>query len=418
MEYGLLGEKLPHSFSKEIHRQFGDYTYQLFEVEKENLDQFMTDRAFKGINVTMPYKQAVIPYLHSISPGAEKIGAVNTIVNKNGELYGYNTDYDGLKGLIQKNNIDLNDKKVLILGTGGTSKTAYAVAEDLNAGLILKVSRKETPHTITYESAYAKHCDADVIINTTPVGMFPELQPMPINLEPFTKLSAVVDVIYNPLRTSLVLAAQKKGITATGGMYMLIKQGAAASEHFFSSEIAAEKTEAAYRNLIRQKQNIVLTGMPSCGKTTVGTELSKRLNCPFYDTDLLIEKQIGTTISEFFKTHSEQEFREIESKIIEKLSTCSGSVIATGGGAVLREKNIINLKRNGKIFFIDRPLETLIPTDDRPLSANTDDLKRRYNERYSVYKETADVVIPSEYAADGCLLTADKILQFIYLHDA
>ena len=242
MEYGLIGEKLGHSYSKDIHNWIGNYEYEIKEIAKENLNSFMTEKNFKAINVTIPYKQDVIPFLDSIDEHAKKIGAVNTIVNKNGKLFGYNTDFIGLRTLIVNAGANLEGKKVLILGTGGTSKTATEVAASLNAGQVLIVSRREGENCITYDDAVKNHNDAQIIINTTPCGMFPKANDMPIDLQPFEKLEAVFDAIYNPLRSNLVLAAEKKGLIAKGGLFMLVQQAIAAAEFFFESKIENTNT--------------------------------------------------------------------------------------------------------------------------------------------------------------------------------
>ena len=306
MEYGLIGAKLGHSFSKEIHAQIGKYDYELKEIVSTDLPAFLKQKDFKGINVTIPYKQTVIPYLSSIDDAAKEIGAVNTIVNKNGQLFGYNTDFIGLKRLILSQGFDFTGKKVLILGTGGTSKTANAVAKALGAKNILTVSRNpgstnkkdddvatpSQPSTISYEQAGTSHTDCSFIINTTPCGMFPNTNDSPIDLTPFKKLEGVIDVIYNPIRTKLVLQAQELGIKACGGLYMLVQQAIAASEYFFDTSYPAEITDKIYKNILKQKQNIVLVGMPGCGKSTIGKKLAEALNRTLYDTDELItEKQ-------------------------------------------------------------------------------------------------------------------------------
>lgn len=408
MEYGLIGEKLPHSFSKEIHAQLGSYDYRICEIAPDELDGFMKKRDFKGINVTIPYKQAVIPYLDSISDEAKAIGAVNTVVNKEGKLYGYNTDFAGLKGLICRSKMDISGKKVLILGSGGTSKTAYAVAKALGASEILKVSRSPKENEISYDDAYSLHSDAKVLINTTPVGMFPKNDSCPIDISKLENLLYVVDAIYNPLRTRFVLRAEEKGIRATGGLYMLLYQAAKAAELFLDEAISEEKCERAYLNINDMKENIVLTGMPSCGKSTVGKILSEKLKMEFYDSDDIIEEQINMTIAEYFEKYGEQSFRDVESQVISSLSQKTGCIISTGGGAILRRENVLNLKGNGKIYFIDRPLDMLLATKSRPLSSDREALEKRFNERYNIYVGTADVQIKSETTAEDA---ADKIIK-------
>ncbi|MBQ6718257.1 MAG: AAA family ATPase [Clostridia bacterium] len=401
MEYGCIGEKLTHSFSKEIHNLLFDYDYEIREIPKGELQAFMTKRDFKAINVTIPYKQDVIPFLDEISDTAKQIGAVNTIVNRGGRLYGYNTDFSGLIALIKLNGITLEGKKVLILGSGGTSKTAVAVAEYLGALSVKRVSRTAKEDCITYEEAYKNFAVAEVIINTTPCGMYPNIIGEPINLDGFPKTEAVVDAIYNPLCSNLVVKAKKKGIKATGGLYMLVSQAAFAAELFIDTKVSEDKVYDVYKKIEQSKRNIVLTGMPSSGKSTVGKQLANELGMQFIDTDKEIEKSEGKTIPEIFTEVGESGFRDIEARIITTVSAKQNCVISTGGGAILREQNITALKGNGTIFFIDRPLEKLVTTDDRPLSSNRDDLVKRYNERYDIYCNIADEQILNDGEIDA-----------------
>lgn len=393
MQYGCIGEHLVHSFSKEIHNKIGTYDYILREVARDDLDRFMTERDFAAINVTIPYKQAVIPYLEEMSDRASTIGAVNTIVNRDGKLYGYNTDFAGMKELIERTGIAVCGKKVLILGTGGTSKTAAAVAADMGAREIYKLSR--TPGgdgVIGYDEAYARHSDAEVIINTTPCGMYPKCDGIPIEPEKFPHLEGVADAIYNPLRSNLVRRAAATGAAASGGLYMLVAQAVAAAELFFDTTYEKSVTESVYREILTAKENIVLTGMPACGKSTVARLLAERTGRRVYDTDALITEREGMEITDIFAKHGEKYFRDAESAVIHDISQTSGCIIATGGGAVLREKNISALKSNGKVYFIDKPLEELMPTDDRPLASSAEAIRKRYNERYATYCATADEI--------------------------
>ena len=390
MEYGCIGEKLTHSFSKEIHNLLFDYDYKIQEIPKGELHDFMTRKDFKAINVTIPYKQDVIPYLDFISDTARDIGAVNTIVNRDGKLYGYNTDFGGMTALIKRQGIEIKDKTVLVLGSGGTSKTAVAVAKSLGASQVVRVSRTAKEDCITYEDMYARFTGAEVIINTTPCGMYPNIIGEPIDIDRFTKIEAVVDAIYNPLCSNLVVKAKKKGINAIGGLYMLVAQAAHAAELFIDTKVPTEKVDAVYRATQKQKQNIVLVGMPSSGKTTIGKQLAQELNMQFVDTDKEIENVSGKTIPEIFAESGESGFRDIESQVITSVSAKQAQVIATGGGAILRNLNVTALRGNGIIYFIDRPLDMLITTDDRPLSSNRDDLIKRYNERYDIYCSVAD----------------------------
>ncbi len=390
MEYGCIGEKLTHSFSKEIHNLLFDYDYEIREIPKGELQAFMTKRDFKAINVTIPYKQDVMPYLDEISDMAQKIGAVNTIVNRGGKLYGYNTDFSGLTALIKLNGITLEGKKVLILGSGGTSKTAVAVAEYLGALSVKRVSRTAKEDCISYEDAYKKFADTEIIINTTPCGMYPNIIGEPVELDRMPEIEAVVDAIYNPLCSNLVVKAKKKGIKAIGGLYMLVAQAAVAAELFLDTKVDENRVYEVFKKIEQSKRNIVLTGMPSSGKSTIGKKLANKLGMQFIDTDKEIEISEGKTISEIFAAVGESGFRDIEARIITAVSAKQNCVISTGGGAILREQNITALKGNGTIYFIDRPLEKLVTTDDRPLSSNRDDLVKRYNERYDIYCNTAD----------------------------
>lgn len=393
MEYGCIGKKLGHSFSKEIHNALIDYTYELCEIPEEKLDEFMKKSDFKAINVTIPYKEKVIPHLAFISDEAKQIGAVNTIINKNGVLYGYNTDFYGMKMLIEKVGINIKNKTVAILGSGGTSKTANAVVKFLGAKEVYKVSRNAQGDFISYDGLYDISDNIEVIINTTPVGMYPDIYNSAVDVKRFKNLSGVVDAVYNPLRSKIVSDALSLGVKAVGGLYMLVAQAAAAVEKFIDIDVSEKEIERVYNSLFKSKENIVLIGMPSCGKTTVGNILAEKLNREFLDSDILIEKTEKTTISEIFKTKGEQYFRNKETEAILTLSKNNSSVISTGGGVVLNKKNIDLLKENGKVFFLDRPLEMLITTSDRPLSSNREDLEKRYNERYNLYRENADVVI-------------------------
>ena len=406
MTYGCIGKTLKHSFSKEIHEALADYSYELRELAFEEIAPFMEARDFKAINVTIPYKQAVMPFLDEISPQAKKIGAVNTIVCKGNELYGYNTDFFGLRSLILRQKVALLGKKVLILGSGGTARTAKAVAEDLGAAEILIVSRggKEG---ISYEEAKNLHRDAAFIINTTPCGMYPHLHEAPIELHGFDALEGLVDAVYNPMRTRLVQEAQKRGIPAEGGLYMLVAQAAFAVEHFLDCKIHKKRMEAVFTKLCRQKENIVLSGMPGCGKSTIGKLLSKKLCKPLYDTDQLITEQTGRTPAEWIEGEGEAAFRAIESRIIaEYAAPLTGAIIATGGGAILRDENVDHLKMNGKVIFLDRPLEDLVTGADRPLSSDREKLSARYHERYDRYCKTADLRIENKGSAISC---AEKI---------
>ncbi len=394
LTYGCIGEHLPHSFSREIHEQIGGYSYELKELTPEELPEFLSARAFRGINVTIPYKQAVIPFLDEIDETARAIGAVNTIVNRDGKLYGYNTDLDGLTRLILRVGLDLSGKKVLIPGTGGTSRTASYAAEKLGAREVLRVSRTGREGSLTYEEILRNHTDAEIILNTTPCGMFPEPDAQPLPLEPFRCLQGVVDVIYNPLRSQLVLDARSRGIPAGGGLYMLVAQAVRASEHFLDRTYPADLADRIYERILHKKENIVLIGMPGSGKSAVGNFLAGITGKALADTDQMIVRNAGKTIPDIFREDGEPAFRDMESDVIRRLSKQGGQIISTGGGAVLRPENVTVLRQNGRLFWLDRNPDDLVPTDDRPLADTDAKMKRLYAEREPVYRAAADEIIP------------------------
>ena len=393
MNCGLIGEHLTHSYSCEIHSMLADYEYSLIELSPDELGPFMKSKSFDAINVTIPYKQAVIPYLDEVSPTARSIGAVNTVVKRNGRLYGYNTDYAGMLALAGRLSIEAGGKKLLILGTGGTSRTALSVASALGAVEIYKVSRSRRDGAISYGEAIERHSGAQIILNATPVGMFPHADEQPIELKYFERLEAVLDVVYNPLRTDLVLEAQGMKKAAEGGLYMLAAQAVYASALFLGKVAEKKDIERAYASVYNAKRNIILTGMPSSGKSSVGRALAERTGKKFFDSDSIIVKKIGMPIAGFFAERGEAEFRRIEHEVIAELSKESGAVIATGGGAVLDGENVKALKRNGTVVFLDRSPEKLFPSEDRPLSSDIESLMRRYNERYNIYISSADVAV-------------------------
>ena len=398
--YGLIGKKLTHSFSKEIHNELADYQYDLIELTEEEVADFFVRKEFQAVNVTIPYKETVLPYLDEISPIAKKIGAVNTVVNKNGKLFGDNTDYWGMKALAEKIGLDFSGKKVLVLGTGGTSKTARVLAEDLGAAKVYALSRTKKEACITYEEAISVHSDAQIILNTTPVGMYPECDKTPIDISHFPKLEGVLDAVYHPLCTNLVLDAKKRGIKAEGGLYMLVMQAVYAVEKFLDTKISEKKANSVYRRVLSSKENIVLTGMPGSGKTTVGKNISFG-DFIFTDTDTEIEKRCGCTIKELIETKGEPYFRDLETQVIREISQKNGLIIATGGGAILREENVRALKRNGKLYFLDVNWKWLKATESRPLSDTDEKLKKLYEERIRIYRETADVIVPNHETPRG-----------------
>ena len=388
--YGLLGETLGHSFSPQIHACLGDYEYKLFEVAPEDLGDFLRSGSFEGLNVTIPYKKAVMPYLAEISENAKAIGSVNTItVLPNGTLRGDNTDYDGFLYLVRRSGIAVNGKKALVLGTGGASLPVKKVLSDLGAREIISISR-------TGENNYQnleKHFDADLIVNTTPVGMYPNNLQSPLSLDGFTQLSGVLDIVYNPQKTKLILDAEQRGIPAFSGLTMLVAQAKRAAELFLNTNIDDRKNDEIYETLSRQMKNIVLVGMPGCGKSTVGKALAKRLSRPFFDADQEIVKRAGKSIPEIFQTEGEAGFRKIETEVLFDLSRQSGAVIATGGGAVTVPKNHGILRQNSLVVFINRDIAVL-PKNGRPLSEQND-LHEMFRQRLPLYRAVCD------YEVDG-----------------
>lgn len=411
MKYGLIGSHLGHSYSKEIHAALGEYKYELTEIEPSDLKTFLKKRKFKGINVTIPYKQETMKYLNSVSQQAKRIGSVNTVVKRFGRLKGCNTDYYGMLALAKRIGIDAKGKKALILGTGGTSATAKVVLADMGCAEILTVSRTDKGD-ITYEQAVNEHSDAQIIFNTTPVGMFPETHACPIEPAAFPKLEAVLDVIYNPLRTELVQKAQKLGIPAEGGLYMLVEQAVRSAELFPGVKKPSVSTDEVYRKMLLRKQNIVLIGMPSSGKSITGKALSAGLKRLCFDTDKLVSKEIGMPIALYIGKNGEKAFREYERRAIVNASLRTGCIISTGGGAVLDEDNIIDLKKNGRIYFLDRSVDKLRPSNDRPLSATREGLERLYAERYPLYQAAADVsVLMNDSVNDNAMMIAEEFFK-------
>ncbi len=390
MKIYLIAKKLSHSFSKPIHNELADYSYEYRELSEEEVVPFLQEKDFDGLNVTIPYKEKVMPCLDYISPEAQKIGSVNTIVNKDGKLLGYNTDYYGFCYEIEESGADIEGKNVVILGTGGTAKTAFAVCTDKGA---------KTVRTITSAELRAgdikKYLDAQIVINATPVGMYPNTLVAPVDIAEFTKCEAVLDVIYNPSKTKLIMDAQKRGIKTANGLGMLVAQAKRACELFTQSEICDRKIDAIRKKIENMTKNIVLVGMPGCGKSTVGKALADSLGRTFYDCDEEIAKR-GMTPSDLIEKYGEEHFRDIETEVLTSLCKMSGAVIATGGGAVTKERNEDIIKQNATVVFIERPLHFL-STRGRPLSqGGVEKLQKMYEVRYPLYKKIADFSVESQ----------------------
>ena len=396
MRYGLIGEKLGHSFSKIIHEKLADYTYDLIPLSLEELDVFMYEKEFSAINVTIPYKETVIPYLDKVDPKAAKMGAVNTVVQRNGKLFGYNTDYFGFRYMLEHNHILIAGKKVLVLGRGGASKAVIAVLEDMGAAEIHTIYYKIAEDSISYETCYALHTDAQVIVNTTPVGMYPNSGHTPIDLTPFTKLEAVADVVYNPLRTRLVLDAEEKGCQAIGGLEMLVGQAKYAVEIFLDQSLPEDSIDVVYKDLMAERRNLVLIGMSGCGKSTLGKLAAEKLGKTFVDTDAEIIKRIGMSIADYFAAYGEDSFRKMESEVVQEISTQNNLVISTGGGVIKNPENIRWLKGNGTVIWIQRDPELLESGNGRPLGPDQEAVLRLYKERLPLYTAAAETIIEND----------------------
>lgn len=400
MKYGLIGEKLGHSFSPQIHKALGCAAYQLIPLDKEQFYTFMENKDFQAINVTIPYKEAVFPYCEQISEKAKKIGAINTVKTMRTEagkkiLCGDNTDFDGFLYLLEKHDISIINKVVMILGTGGTCKTVTAVANHLKAKKILTVSRKAEPGFFDYTQCQ-KEKDVQVIINTTPVGMYPNVGQCQIDLANYPNLEAVVDVIFNPLETKLLQEARKQGVKGVNGLEMLVAQAKAAEEIFFDKKIADREIDIIYRQLKKEISNISFIGMPGCGKTTIAKALAEKLQKTVVDTDALIVEKTHMPIAEIFAQYGEDYFRSLEQQVIAEVSKEHGQIIATGGGIIKKQENIDLLKQNGMVIFIDRPLDSLEIGNGRPLSANQQAVAALYQERYQLYKAACDMEIKNQ----------------------
>lgn len=392
MDYGLIGAKLGHSHSPRIHRALGGYDYQLRELAEEDLPGFLEEGDFKGINVTIPYKKAVIPYCAVLGEGARRIGCVNTIVRRpDGTLWGENTDYYGFCHTAKRAGVDFAGRHVLILGSGGTSLTAFRAAEDLGAASVERVSRSGA---LNYENVYER-AETEIVVNTTPVGMFPRNGERAVDLGRFPRLRGVVDVVYNPLRTAFLLQAEALGIPAAGGLPMLVAQARRACELFTGESVSEEKMEAVLREVAGSVSNVVLIGMPGSGKSSVGAAVARRLGRDFVDADEEIAARAGKSIPEIFAREGEERFRALETEVLSDLGKRSGIVLATGGGAVLFERNLPHLRQNGRIYRITRDVSRLA-TRGRPLSTSPERLREMEMEREPFYRRAADVTVSND----------------------
>ena len=401
-DYGLLGRTLGHSFSPQIHKSLGGYSYELFEVEPENLKGFFENTALKGFNVTIPYKKDVIKYCSSLSDAAQKTGSVNTIVrNPDGSFAGHNTDYYGLDYLIRSAGFDVSGAKVIILGNGGVSGTVRQLMKDSGAAEVVTISRKGDDN---YENI-SRHYDAEFVINTTPVGMYPDNGRAVIDITEFKSCRGVIDLIYNPIKTRLVMDAENMGIPAEGGLKMLVAQAAGACELFLGSKISDELIEAEYMRILRQVENIILIGMPGCGKSSIGERLAEITGKSFADSDIRIIEQTGRSAEDIICSDGEEYFRRVETAVAKAEGAHTGCVIATGGGVVTREENLDLLRQNGRIVYIKRSLEDL-SSDGRPISA-ANRIEDLFRQRKTAYESWSDF----EAENTGIEETVAKIAQ-------
>ncbi len=403
-KFGLLGRSLSHSYSPAIHKEFGSWPYDLYEKEPEELESFILQGDWSGLNVTIPYKKDVLRFCHTLSPQAKALGCVNTLVRQpDGKILGDNTDYYGFHKMALALDVSYKGKKALILGSGGASVTAQAVLQQLGCKVIV-ISRSGENN---YKNLFL-HKDAAILVNTTPVGMYPGNGEAPVELQGFPLLEAVIDVIYNPRRTELIMRAEKLGIPHASGLKMLVYQAAKASALFTGNEISQEMIGAVYKKIAHDSENIILIGMPGCGKSTIGKILAAKLGRPFYDSDKEIEKVIGMEIPAFFAQYGENAFRQAESRILRQLGCLSGAVIATGGGCVTKEQNYWHLHQNGRILWLKRELN-LLSREDRPVTTR-DGVAAIYKKRSPLYEAWSDLSIENDQEPGAVV---DRILEAI-----
>ena len=400
---GLIGEKLGHSFSPAIHGKLADYEYKLYELSPGQLGPFLEKKEFDGLNVTIPYKKTVIPYCDELTEAAKSIGSVNTIVKRpDGTLLGHNTDYDGIMWLLKNAGAQVKGKKAVVLGTGGASLTVQAALRNLGAAPVVVISRSGEDN---YENI-ARHSDAKILINATPVGMYPKTGVSPVDLDVFTALEGVFDVVYNPAKTQLLLEAEKRGIPCANGLGMLVAQAKAACERFTGQPVDDEKVYTIKAEMERNTRNVMLIGMPGSGKSTVGAALAESLGRRLVDVDERIVEMAGCSIPEIFAKDGEEGFRQIEHQALCEVSKESGLVIATGGGVVTRPENLDPMRQNSLIVWLLRDT-ALLPKDGRPLS-QTNSLTEMFKVREPLYRAAADCIADNNGSLED---TVKQILE-------
>lgn len=393
MKKGVIGYPLGHSYSKLIHEDLAGYTYDILEIPPEEFEEFLKEKSFDAINVTIPYKQKIIPFLDELDDKAKKIGAVNTVTNVNGYLKGYNTDYYGFKWMLENHDVTILNKKVVILGNGGATQALKVVINDMGARELEIVSRTKTDETITYQELLETFNDVEVLINASPVGMYPNHDDSPLDLSNYKQIESVIDIVYNPLKTELILQAEDLHLKAVGGLEMLVAQAKQAVEIFTGENLVDSDIERVYKKILRQKQNIVFIGMPSAGKTTLANELAKKLNLPLIDIDEEIVKDVGKSIKDIFQDDGEDTFRKLETNKIHEVCTKNRTIISCGGGVIKSHNNIHNLKKMGILVWIDRDVSKLISDPSRPLSKDNEAIQKLYETRLPLYQAAADIHI-------------------------
>ena len=404
MQFGLLGKKLGHSYSPQIHSHLGDYPYDLFEKSPEELDDFLKNGDFDGLNVTIPYKKTVIPYCASLSPIAMRLGAINTLIRRNdGQLVGHNTDYFGFKTMLRKSGVPVKDRLVVVLGAGGASNTVVAVLEEMGAIIHVIAHKDNNPETLS------RYSDAIMLVNATPVGMYPNNGETPVDLSYFPKLEGVLDLIYNPARTQLMLDAEARGIITVNGLEMLVAQAKESAEWFIHRAIPSGEIDRIFVEMRNQMENIILIGMPGSGKSTIGTMLAEATGRQFVDADAYLVEKAGRPIADIFANDGEAAFRQLETEVLQELGKRSGLVIATGGGCVTRPENYPLLHQNGTIFRLCRDLDKL-PTDGRPLMKTTAKIDM-FRVRDPLYKQFADHEIDNNSTPEATVARILHILE-------
>lgn len=407
---GLIGHPLGHSYSKIIHEQFINKEYKLYDIDENKMIEVLSNKEIDKVNVTIPYKIKVINYLDELTDIAKKLNSVNCIKNKNGILIGHNSDYDGFLWMLKNNCINLNNKVVAILGSGGASKSVYHAVKSHNAKEIYIVSRNSDDNKVSYDDL--KKLNIQCLINTTPVGMYPNIDENIVDLNALKNLEVVIDIVYNPFNTQLIVNAKEKGIKAIGGIEMLVAQAKSAIEFFDEVEIDDCKVNEVVNYIKSLKQNLVLIGMPSSGKTSIGKLISEKYDYKLIDIDELIEDRINMKIKDYFLLFGEDSFRKIESDIIKEIQKVTHHVISCGGGVIKNSENMKFLRKNGLIIMIDRDIDKMVISNERPLSKNINDLKKLYIERYDLYKKYSDITFENNDSIENLL---EKIKREIIL---